>query len=268
MINPWNLPLLFLSNEALQNASQLQFLYSTTKSGSSFNRLAYAIKGYNAPTLILIKHVEEVNNENYSVDSYEKESSKVNDETKIKTYLFGGFRTSMWSDEPGYNGDSESSIFSLSPVFKNMFTHNTEGGTNYCYMNSRKIPGSKFKVGLGFGGEGYKNYRLWINDDIESESYTNPYDKTYEKGYLVNPSTEKLKIVHVEIWGMGDENTLKGQEEFRAMEQIQVENSKKVDRKQFGQTQFDREILFGNTVASANNKENNFIRSVCYLRED
>ena len=253
LINSWNLPLLFLSNQAVQNVSQLQFLYSTTKSGSSFNRLAYAIRGYNAPTLILIKHIEEVNNENY--DSYEKESSKSNDNTKIKTYLFGGFRKSMWTDELGYNGDSESYIFSLSPVLRNMFTHNTEGGTNYCYMNTRKIAGSKFKVGLGFGGVGYRNYRLWIDDDIESESYTNPDDKTYEKGYLVNPSTEKLKIVQVEIWGMGDENTLKGQEEFRAMEQTQVENSRKVDRKQFGQSEFDRQILFGNTFASANNKE-------------
>ena len=34
----------------------MDLLYEMTTSGTSFNRLAYSISGYNGPTLILIKH--------------------------------------------------------------------------------------------------------------------------------------------------------------------------------------------------------------------
>ena len=34
----------------------MELIYNTNHSGSSFHRLSYAIKGYNAPLLILIKN--------------------------------------------------------------------------------------------------------------------------------------------------------------------------------------------------------------------
>lgn len=47
----------------------------------------------------------------------------------------------------------------------------------------------------GFGGDvKYENFRIWIDDDMETESYTLPEDNTYETGYLVNASIRKLNV--------------------------------------------------------------------------
>ena len=90
--------------------------------------------GYEAPTLILVKHVE------------------IADETRgkeRKSFVFGGFARAGWSDELKYNGDSESYIFSLAPNFRSFYAYRGQGGTNYTYMNTKRIQGTKNKVGLG-----------------------------------------------------------------------------------------------------------------------
>jgi len=52
------LKLFYLSNSDFQQVAKLDMLYSTSKSGTSFNRLALAIKGYDGPTLVLCEHVD------------------------------------------------------------------------------------------------------------------------------------------------------------------------------------------------------------------
>jgi TLD. len=47
---------------------------------------------------------------------------------------------------------------------------------------------------IGFGGQDFKNYRLWLDDDLESGSYVNADDTTYEKGYLADPATRKYNV--------------------------------------------------------------------------
>lgn len=47
---------------------------------------------------------------------------------------------------------------------------------------------------LGFGGIEYKNYRLWLDEELEAGSYASPDDTTYDKGYLVDPSISKFNV--------------------------------------------------------------------------
>jgi hypothetical protein len=136
ILNKELLGVFYLSNSFFHNLPKLQLVYSTAKSGTSFNRLALSLRGYEAPTLILVKHVE------------------VADEARgkeRKSFVFGGFARVGWSDELKYNGDSESYIFSLAPNFKSFYAYRGQGGTNYTYMNTKRIQGSKYKVGLGMG---------------------------------------------------------------------------------------------------------------------
>jgi len=236
ILNKELLGVFYLSNSFFHNLPKLQLLYSTAKSGTSFNRLAYSLRGYEAPTLILVKHVE-------AADELRGKERK--------SHVFGGFARAGWNDELKYNGDSENYIFSLIPHFKSFYAYRGQGGTNYTYMNTKRIQGSKYKVGLGFGGDSYKNYRLWLDEELESGSYVSPDDLTYEKGFLIDPSITKFNIEHVEIWGLGDQNTLRGQQEWRQREMELIESQRKVDKKAFLQSGFDKEIFFGNTFKTS-----------------
>lgn len=56
------------------------------------------------------------------------------------------------------------------------------------------MQGTDYPVGLGFGGENYKNFRLWIDDDIETHSYIGLEDNTYEIGSLADHHIKKLNV--------------------------------------------------------------------------
>lgn len=136
--------------------------------------------GYEGPTYFLIEHYDS-GESNYGIK-------------KGESYIFGGYTNTTWNEQLGYQGDSDSFLFSLSPKYKPLFTQKGEKGKNYIYLNSKKIQNSKYKQGLGFGGEDFRNFRIWIDDEIESESYSTAEDNTYETGFLVNPSIRKFNV--------------------------------------------------------------------------
>lgn len=50
----------------------------------------------------------------------------------------------------------------------------------YAYLNTKNIDRSKYKVGLGFGGNSeHTSFRLWIDDEIENKSKVSSEDDTY-----------------------------------------------------------------------------------------
>lgn len=54
---------------------------------------------------------------------------------------------------------------------------------------------TKFRKGLGFGGSNdLKNFKLWIDEDLDKSTVQNGYDMTYGYGSLAGPTTEKLRI--------------------------------------------------------------------------
>ena len=181
ILNEDLLALFCLSNDYFQKAEKLSLLYSMSTHGSSFNRLTYAIKGYEGPTLILIKHVEK--GENQTVGN-----------STPPPQIFGGFASAKWEEQLQYHGQSDCFVFSLAPKFKTYAGYQGSGGQSYMYLNSRRIAHSKFKVGLGFGGTKFEGFRVWIDEDMEKGTASFPNDDTYAKGYLVEPFIQKFNV--------------------------------------------------------------------------
>jgi len=81
--------------------------------------------------------------------------------------VFGAFTKCEWLDYLGYFGDSHSFIFSYQPKFHTYYSYNGKGGKNYCYMNTKQINNSRYKCGLGFGGDNeYDYFRIWLDKDL------------------------------------------------------------------------------------------------------
>jgi len=194
VLNTELLSLFCLTNSSFQNLPQLHLVYSTAKYGKNFNNLAASLKTYDGPTLLLIKHSE--------VTGGNTPRSRANK----NTYVCGGFTKAPWKDGQHQTGSWETVVFSLTPRFR-LCTPRPDGNQNFAFLNTKH--GSK--IGLGFGGGSNDgNYKLWIDENITSGSYTNEDDGTFAKGALVEPSVTKLNIEQIEVWGLsGESNFLK-----------------------------------------------------------
>lgn len=215
ILNDEILIILGLTNNKILNYSKMNLLYSSTKSGSSFNRLAHSIKGYSAPVLILIKN------------KYNTIKSLNNSD------IFGAFVDCTWEDNLGYFGNSEAYLFRISNSFDTFFTFNGKGGKDYIYLNTKNIKNSKYKKGLGFGGANYEDYRIWLDSELLQKSSICDYGKTYANGVISDSSDTYLKIKNIEIWGFPDLETEAKQEEFRRLEHNLAMNNRKIDKKEF-----------------------------------
>lgn len=130
-------------------------------------------------------------------------------------------------------------IFSFLPSLRAYYAYKGKGGQNYVYLNTKKISNSKYVTGLGFGGnKEYKEFRIWLDDDIMEKSYTFPFDETYPQGALSGGYEERLNVECIEAWGLGGEDDLEKQEEYRQMRQTMTQNARKVDKKKFLQGEF------------------------------
>ena len=207
--------ILGLTNNKILNYTKMNLLYSSTKSGSSFNRLAHSLKGYTAPVLILIKN------------KYNTIKSLNNSD------IFGAFANCPWEDNLGYFGTSESYLFRVSNSFNTFFTFNGKGGKEYIYLNTKSIKNSKYKKGLGFGGSNYEDFRIWFDSDLLQKSSIYDFGKTYGNGVISDSSDKYLKIRNIEVWGFPNLETEEKQEEFRRREYNLAMNNRKIDKKEF-----------------------------------
>ena len=61
---------------------------------------------------------------------------------------------------------------------------------------------------MGFGGNaGFNMFRIWIDDELEHGSHTNPEGGPYSIGYLLDSEIRKLRIYTLEVWGLGNNQT-------------------------------------------------------------
>ena len=200
-------------------------LYSMKLNGTSFNRLSYAIKGFNAPIFILIR------------ESHDTIDGK-------KTGIFGGYCNCMIDDTVSYFGNNETFLFSLFPKFSTYFTYNAKGGTNYIYLNTRRVQGSNFKPGFGFGGdEEYRRFGIWIDAEISEGSYSSEKTSTFGNDYLTDSTDTHLNITGIEIWGVPKYDTYQKQENYRNMQDQMTQNNRKIDRNEFFGGQKMRDLL-------------------------
>lgn len=202
ILNDQLMALFYLSHRAFQSIEQLTLLYSTASSKTDFETLSKALVNYESPTLILIKHLERFDQEeNMSSDAH---------------YIFGGYCSTPWRPQPANTGDPNSYVFSLLPRFRNYFSQFGEGGRSYAYICLDKK--DQIPKGIGFGGDNYKVFRIWLDEDLYGKSYVNAEDRTFEKGYLMDHYIKKLKIQHIEVWGLGSEHYIQSQEVLRQTE--------------------------------------------------
>jgi hypothetical protein len=90
-----------------------------------------------------------------------------------------------------------------------------EGDSNYFYIFGQVGVKGK-KRGLGFGGRDFDSFKIWIDEEIEDKSYVNNgLDLTYGYGYIASPGTDKLSVRMLEIWGLGTQQNLVEQEEYK-----------------------------------------------------
>lgn len=202
ILNDQMLGLFYLSHGSFQSIDKLTLIYSTASSKTDFETLSRSLLNYESPTLILIKHLER----------FDQDEARTSD----SHYIFGGFCSTPWRNQPSSTGDASSYVFSLLPRFRNYFTPLGEGGRAYAYISTENRPNSQ--KGIGFGGDNYKSFRIWLDEDLYGKSYVNAEDRTFEKGYLLDHYITKLKIQHIEVWGLGSEHYIQSQDVLRQTE--------------------------------------------------
>lgn len=91
---------------------------------------------------------------------------------------------------------------------------------------------SSYPCGIGFGGDDYQNFRIWLDSDLTAKSQSSDFDKTFENGSITDSATKYLKMEMLEVWGFPDDLTEKRQAEFRQHEQDQIMSNRKIDKKE------------------------------------
>jgi len=186
---------------------KINLLYSSDTQGKSFYQLANAIKNNPSPSIVIIKHVE-------------TGKSGQSSNEQAPSYVCGAFIKAPWKNNIRYSGNNETVLFSLIPRFRIFNATNAQENKNFVYLNTDA--GSR--IGLGFGGVDYKGFKLWIDDKLENESYTNDNDGTYENGPLLEPYITKLNITSVEVWSVEGEYKTQTQTNTPRPTQTPVQN--------------------------------------------
>jgi hypothetical protein len=89
-------------------------------------------------------------------------------------------------------------MFTTEPKIKFLTTGSGDGGQNYFLISSGNKMITKRKKGIGFGGNNeLKNFKLWIDEDIDKSTVCNGYDQTYGYGGLAGAATEQLNIERI-----------------------------------------------------------------------
>ncbi|OQR97305.1 hypothetical protein THRCLA_07023 [Thraustotheca clavata] len=202
-----------LSGQSAQLQNQWDRLYTSTQDGLSFNRLCYHLLGYSGPTLIVC--------------------------TATDGATFGAYCDTPWRDQSKFFGGPGCFLYRLRP---NLLVCPSSGqsGTNYMYFNTK---GVALPRGLGLGGTTSK-CRLFFDEDLD-DCYTALKCNTFEQGSITLRAS--FQIQTLEIWGCGGEESKMAQKGYRAETAELINKARKVDKSQFVNNGFDREMFLGKT---------------------
>lgn len=206
--------LIGLSNNKILNRETAQLIYSSKSMGNSFQRLAFSLTGYQAPIIILIKNTFDLIGSNNNIS------------------IFGAYAHCTWSDSLSYIGTPDTYLFTIVPEFKTFYPFNGRGGKDYLYLNTKNMPNSAYKSGMGIGGGIHSKARIWLDHDIMNKSYVEIDDSTFEKGVLSQSPYDYLKIDQIEIWGFPDEHTSDTQLKLKRQETEAILSSRKINIKE------------------------------------
>lgn len=221
--------LYYSTNKLAVISSALHKIYLSDTDGLSFNRIAASIAGYLGPMILVLK---------LSGNS-----------------IIGAYIGENLKDNAQISGSMDTFLYSLAGGFKTFKADYGDGGGRYIYLNSKLQKSIKFPIGLGFGGD-KEDARLWIDGDINNESYVRKTCSTYEHGDILPDLSiqTKIVIVNVEVWGCGGDTALEYQQKFKKGEDVRISNARKIDKSQLANNEFNRENLLGDTFKNSQYK--------------
>ena len=84
-----------------------------------------------------------------------------------------------------------------------------EDKQHYCFISSKNQKFQTHDPGIGMGFS-HGNVRFWLDsNELFSKSYFGKYDDVYDEGSPFEEMEEKLDIANLEVFGFGDDDTLK-----------------------------------------------------------
>jgi hypothetical protein len=129
--------------------------------------------------------------------------------------VFGAFTSAQWKMSGDFYGDGDCFLFSVDPCVKVYRPTGNRSNYMYCNPSSRLSYNDGKAHGIGFGGT-TDAPRLFIPEssllDDDAFCRAGSYDTTYEQGPLLPEGSthfsDRFRIDHIEIWGVGDDETL------------------------------------------------------------
>ena len=137
--------------------------------------------------------------------------------------------------------DSGTFLFQVFPEIRVRRWAGREASRNFNFFN---VTSPHYVKGIGFGGQ-VPYFRLFVDEDLKSVSSVES-DATFEAGQLLSDS-EQVELSGVEIWGLGGEQALADYHRKRSDLREIREERKKVEKRAFVESDFDKETFFSKT---------------------
>ena len=217
-----------LSNTIISSKHYAFKLYDCKTNGYNLSNLVYSFLGFTGPIIILVQHHDKAN------DNF---------------ITFGMFMNKNFKECFSNScGDDLSHILILGDkleILKNV----GDDHEHYCYISSKNQKFQKHAPGIGMGFS-HGQIRFWLDsNELFSKSYFGKYDDVFEEGSPFEEMEEKLDICNLEVYGFGDDDTLKDLVKKQERDQVIINKMKKVDKSAFANNEFDREMFLNKTFS-------------------
>ena len=217
-----------LSNSIISSKHYAFKLYDCKVNGYNLSNLVYSFLGFTGPIIILVQH---------------------HDKAHDDFITFGMFINKNFKEcFSNFCGDDLSHILILGDKLEILKTVGDDH-EHYCFISSKNQKFQKHEPGIGMGYS-HGQIRFWLDsNELFSKSYFGKYDDVYEEGGPFEEMEEKLEICNLEVFGFGDDDTLKDLVKKQERDQLIINKMKKVDKSAFANNEFDREMFLGKTFS-------------------
>lgn len=202
-------------------------LFDCSDSGFNLSNIIYSFLGFPDPILIIL-------------EDFDKQTGK---ESIIGIYINSNFKECYEST----CGDDLSFLFGFDENGYHSYKFIGNQQSKILFISSKNHKYSNKKAGIGFGDDNGE-YRFWIDgDDIFKKSYFSKSDSAFQEGSVYDKEKHFFNLVNIEVFGVGNEDSLKGLVEKQEKDKKISDQMKKIDKTKLINSQFDKEILFGKT---------------------
>ena len=217
-----------LSNTLISSKHYAFKLYDCKVNGYNLSNLVYSFLGFTGPIIILVQHHDKAN------DNF---------------ITFGMFINKDFKEcFSNFCGDDLSHILILGDKLEILKTVGDDR-EHYCFISSKNQKFQKHEPGIGMGYS-HGQIRFWLDSNqLFSKSYFGKYDDVFEEASPFEEMEEKLEICNLEVYGFGDDDTLKDLVKKQERDQVIINKMKKVDKAAFANNDFDREMFLSKTFS-------------------